>query len=125
MEKINARWHYGIFAGVKRRSNELQVATVDGIINVRSVRRIPVEKRWGEDCVGWVKWAARYRYKDARDSDGDLPEGIPVEERVEAEGSGDRVVFIDIKDKARRGFYISKGSAEKYGYTRGCGGCSS
>jgi hypothetical protein len=51
MEKINARWEHGIFVGVKRKSNELQVATVEGILNVRSVRRIPVERRWSEDCV--------------------------------------------------------------------------
>jgi len=35
MEKINARWEYGIFVGVRRRSNELWVVTAEGLINVR------------------------------------------------------------------------------------------
>ena len=56
-EKINARWEYGIFVGVRRKSNELWIVTVDGIVNVRSVRRIPLEKRWSEDCLNWVRWA--------------------------------------------------------------------
>ena len=40
MEKINARWEEGIFVGVRRKSNELWIATKDGISSVRSVRRI-------------------------------------------------------------------------------------
>ena len=125
MEKINARWDYGIFVGVKRRSNELMIATSEGIIKVRSVRRLPVERRWSEDCVGWVKWAPWNEYKDAENADGEVPEGIPIEEKVNSSGSGERVVYIDTRDKAPREFYISKKNAEKYGYTRGCGGCTS
>ena len=37
LEKINARWEYGIFVGVRRRSNELMVATVEGIRNCGEV----------------------------------------------------------------------------------------
>ena len=42
MEKLNARWEYGIFIGVRRRSGEVYVATKEGEIKrARSVRRIP------------------------------------------------------------------------------------
>ncbi len=75
--------------------------------------------------MDWVKWAPWRRYKDATDADGDLPGGIPPEERTEASGLGDRLVFIETKNKAPRDFYISKQDAEKHGYTRGCGGCTS
>ena len=57
LQKINARWEYGIFVGVRKVSNELVVATKEGLKMVRSIRRMPFEKRWGEDCVGWIKWA--------------------------------------------------------------------
>ena len=124
MEKINARWEFGIFVGIKRKSNELWIATKEGIISVRSARRIPVEKRWSEDCVAWVKWAPWNRYKDARDADGDVPEGVPVEEKIE-EGNGNKVVFVETRHKVPRDFYIKKEDAEKHGYTQGCGGCSS
>ena len=35
LEKINARWDYGIFVGVRRRSGELMFATKEGILLVR------------------------------------------------------------------------------------------
>ena len=38
--------------------------------------------------VNWVQWAPWRRYKDAVEVDGDLPEGISVEERVEAQNRG-------------------------------------
>ena len=47
LEKTRARWHPGIFVGVKRKSNQLMIATPEGIHFVRAVRRIPFEKRWG------------------------------------------------------------------------------
>ena len=62
LEKINSRWDYGIFVGVRKISNELMVATAEGIKFVRSVRRIPFERRWGEDCVKWIKWAPWHKY---------------------------------------------------------------
>jgi hypothetical protein len=125
MEKINARWDYGIFLGVRRRSNEVWLATQDGIISIRTVRRIPMERRWSEDCVKWVKWAPWHRYKDAPDADGDLPEGVPAEERRSEAPAGERVIVVDTRAKAPREFYISKEDVEKHGATRGCGGCSS
>ena len=54
MEKINSRWEFGIFVGVRRRSGEVWVAVEGKILSARSVRRIPVEQRWGEDCISWV-----------------------------------------------------------------------
>ena len=83
------------------------VATGDGIHFVRSVKRIPFEKRWGEDCVSWVNWAPWNRYKDAVDVDGEIPEGITVDARAPGTGIQDRVVYIETRDKAPREFYIS------------------
>ena len=55
LEKINARWEYGIFAGIRNRSNELWIATEDDqLIAVRSVKRIPVEQIWSKDNMKWV-----------------------------------------------------------------------
>ena len=80
LEKLNARWEYGVLVGVRRRSNELMVVTKEEIEEVRSIRRIPVEHRWGEDCLGWAQWAPLGRYTNSEDADGDLPEGVPAEE---------------------------------------------
>ena len=45
LEKIKARWEHGIFLGVRRKSNELWVGTVDGIESIRSVKR----NQWNRD----------------------------------------------------------------------------
>ena len=114
------------FVGVRRRSGELWIATQDRVLSTRSVRRLPVENRWGNDCVGWVSRVPWNRYKDAADADGDLPENVPsVEPREVSSGVGNRVVFIETKEKAPREFHIRKEDAEKHCYSRGCGGCSS
>lgn len=55
---------------------------------MRSVRRIPVEKRLGEDSVDWVGWAPWHQHKDARDADGDVPEDVPAEDRRSLGGGG-------------------------------------
>jgi hypothetical protein len=64
MEKINPRWDFGIFVGIRRRSNEILVSRPEGIFAVRTVRRIPVERRWSEDCVNWVKWVPWRRHQN-------------------------------------------------------------
>ena len=73
-EKINPRWEYGIFVGVRRRSGELWIAIKDQVFAVRSVRRIPIESRWSEDCVKWVNRAPWNRYKGDEYADGEVPE---------------------------------------------------
>ena len=54
--KLRSRWAHGIFVGVKKSSGELWVTTkAGGLKNVRAVNRIPVEERWGKDCVNWAR----------------------------------------------------------------------
>ena len=54
MEKLNARWDFGVFVGIRASSGEVWVATKDGIKAVRSVRRIASEERWQKDNKEWV-----------------------------------------------------------------------
>ena len=74
LEKMNSRWEFGIFVGVRRRSGEVWIAVKGKILSARSVRRIPVEHRWGEDCLSLVDRVPWNRYKEALDADGDVPE---------------------------------------------------
>ena len=75
LQKINTRWEHDLFVGVRKRGNELAIASGDGIHFVRSVKLIPFEKILGEDCVSWVTWAPWNRYKDAVDSRRRRPRG--------------------------------------------------
>ena len=79
LQKIQPRWDFGIFIGVRRRSNEVMIATKEGILFVRSVKRIPFEKRWSSDCLKWIRWAPWNKYRGAEDADGDVLDGIPEE----------------------------------------------
>ena len=88
LEKLNARWEEGIFVGVRRRSNEVWISVKDRILAIRAVRRLPVEKRWCNDCVDWVTRVPWNRYKDAADADGEVPERSSG--RGEGKGGGGR-----------------------------------
>ena len=101
LEKINERWEYGIFLGVRRKSDELWIGTREGIESPRSVKRIPAEQRWGEGCVNWIKWAPWRRYRDAVEVDWDLLEGVPAEEIIEAKNNRGTVI-IETRERAPR-----------------------
>ena len=76
MEKVNPRWEYGIFVGVRRKSGEVWLATKDGVKRARAVRRIPKEERWSDDTVDWVKhvpWNTG-AHGDGGEFDGEIPE---------------------------------------------------
>ena len=55
MAKLRSKWDYGIFVGVRPRSNEIWVATEERTWKVRSVRRLPEDARWSSDSVTWVR----------------------------------------------------------------------
>ena len=106
-QKLNSRWKKGIFVGVNRSSHEALVVNEEGMVYARDIIRLPVEQRWSDDCVNWVRWVPWHRYKGDEEADGDLPEEVSGGEEEEKEKEGDRVVFIDTKQKVPRKFYIS------------------
>ena len=53
--ELNTRWENGVFVGIKRSSNEVLVSIRDGVEEVRSIKMVPIEKRWGEDNVNMVR----------------------------------------------------------------------
>ena len=109
------------------------IATKLGVVMARSVKRIPVEKRWSIDTLDWVRHAPWHLYKDAEDCDGDIPEGVSAEERREKEvviekgnSGGNRTKYVDVREQVPRDFYISRKDAERLKqYTKGCPGCNS
>ena len=64
-----------------------------------------------------------HRCKDAVDADGEIPEGVPVEERPKEEEA--KKVYVDVRLRPPREVYISRKDAEKYGYSQNCRGGSS
>ena len=126
LEKIKPRWEKGVFVGVKRKSNEVMVVNEHGVAFVRSVRRLAFEDRWGPECKDWVVWAPWNKYEGDTEADGDLPEGVEPETKEEGDGSKgprDGKVYVDVREKVPREFYISEQNIRDYKPTKGCAGC--
>ena len=107
--------------GIQINTGEKIVATPDGIIKVRSIRRKLESERWrAEDCAN-VK---RYPWKQYDGVDDDqvhirppLPTTPPApkeEDRVQVKRDGETVP---------RPFSILRRDLVDYGYTPGCPGC--
>ena len=92
LEKLNARWKEGIFVGIRKKSNEVMVAHEEGISLARSVKRFPLEHRWGESNLKMIKLVPWHRYRGDEYADGDIPEGVPAD--AVPIPSGDRMTFI-------------------------------
>ena len=122
LEKLNARWSEGIFVGIRRKSNEVMVAHEDGIALVRSVKRVPIEHRWG-DNLKLVKFVPWHKYRGDEYADGDIPEGVPAD--AVPIPCGDRTIFIRTQKTPPREFYITLKDIQRHKPTRGCSGCSS
>jgi len=76
MEKLNPRWGFGMFVGVRTKSNELIV--IDGetpkVVYARTVRGVPEEQRWDVKHLEWVVMVPWNLGKEDKDADGELPE---------------------------------------------------
>ena len=110
MDKISSRCEYGIFVGVRVRSGEFWVATKTGVNRARSVRRIPEEDRWSEDCVNWVRHVLWHLYKGRRDPRG--------EDRGDPHGAVRPVDDTESPDRCRLGNSDSQGGRGGTWYTR-------
>ena len=51
------------------------IVNKDGLHEARTIKRLPVEERWGRDNTEWVQWVPWHKYKGAVDRRGDIPEG--------------------------------------------------
>ena len=125
MAKLRSKWDYGIFVGVRPRSNEIWVATEERTWKVRSVRRLPEDARWSSDSVTWVRRTMWNRFQGDEQADGEIPEDVelpPQETKIDQAPQGLTTIT---KRQVPREFYITKKDAENHGYTRGCPGCGS
>ena len=79
--------------------------------------------------MNWVRHVPWNQTKDDTEADGDIPEEKVVDGNITEGGSEPssrpEVIIVNTREKAPRQPYLSKKDAEKHGYTRGCGGCSS
>ena len=122
--KMRPRYGEGIFIGVRRRSNQLMICTPGGIVLSRDAKRMPIEDRWVEDCLGWVQWAPWRQYRAHKDADGGLLEGVPAEERHKEISKQKIQIVVHTRIQSPREFRIEEHDIELFGFTRGCAGCT-
>ena len=122
---------YGLFIGVRTRSNELIIVDQDtkDIKYVRSVGRVPEEQRWLANNLEWVTmvpWNRGFQDFQDNEADGALPE-FDVKQ-----GPGRRLTSGEVDDIATKEVpwivhkaHLRKTDFEKHGFTDRYAGCSS
>ena len=124
LEKLNPRWEYGVFVGVKATSGEVWAATKESLqteVGEKNLFGRAVER----DQQGFRQACA----VDGEDpeADGDLPEALEGATATGAVAAGSmdppRVIVVNTKEVAPREFYIKKKDVEAYGHIKGCPGC--
>jgi hypothetical protein len=115
---MDMKFYYGVFVGVAPRSNESIALTHEGSVNVRTVRRLTADKRWGNEFMATVKGVPWDKNATAGDEiEGDI---IPVR-RDEAP---ERPPPIEEEPTLPRRAHIRKKDVEQHGVTCGCPGCT-
>ena len=49
LKKLESKWSFGRFCGIRPRSNEKLIMTTEGIEKAKNVRRLPEPDRWTQD----------------------------------------------------------------------------
>ena len=83
MAKMNPRWDFGVFVGVRADSGEVWIATKDGLQTVRAIRRLPLEERWAAANRDYIRHVPWNRAGDDPNADGDMPEEVAVPAALE------------------------------------------
>ena len=119
--KFEARWHNGIWLGVRPQTSEVLIGTPQGVFKARSVKRMSESMRWNGEAVKAVKgtpWKP-YLFSDSDKLRIRLPEA--TREKTE----GEQVPKPKEDDPAPKRFRIERRDLDKYGYTPHCPGCFS
>ena len=127
MEKINARWSYGLFLGVKSTSGELIVADQEtkSIKCTRTVRCVPLRDRWSSDNLQWVGTVPWNKGNGDKEADGDMPE-FDVKAGPGRNLTEEEKMDIMSREAPRivHRAHLRKTDFEKHGFTERCPGCS-
>ena len=117
--KAEPRWGSRIFLGLKLNSGEKIVATEDGIIKVRSIRRKLESERWNVEDHMLIKRFPWRPYEASEEDEVHIrpPQPVtPVPRDAAPQQQRDGEVVP-------RPFSITKRDLVNYGYTPGCPGC--
>ena len=112
-EKLDPKWEEGIWMGILEESGENIIATADGCIKVRSIRRKAPEDRWSNALLDQVKgspWEPVPGHPDRE---------IKTKVMIATPAAEMEVPEPVAREMAPKRVYIRKRDIEKYGTTVG------
>ena len=125
MQEIDARFHDGIFLGLKEDSDEILISTESGIFISRAMRRQTREHRWSPTAIKAITgtpWKP-YGHTTADTLRTSLP--AAVEPAQPGPGPTPSLTPDPSADIAPRRLRIERRDLERLGYSPGCPGCYS
>lgn len=118
---LDDRWKNGIFVGLIRRSQELLVATPEGVYKCRSVKRMTSEERIDRNAFDSIRGAPWQPIP------GQALMDVPVQIRVDIPAVIPHTALpppVEVAPPNRRRTYIRRDiELRKYGYSQSCPGC--
>ena len=69
---MSVAWSYGVFLGIKGRSNEFIVSDANGVYKARTVQRRSIGDRWGVASAEQVRYAPWKVREDDEKADGEV-----------------------------------------------------
>ena len=132
--KMEERYHQGIWLGLRQKSDEALIGTENGVIKVRSVRRVVEEKRWEAKLFMGLKGTPQQPIPGRIDDHVPTATGkmgskedehdhqVPMPDLPEADP------HIDLRaapapDRSAPRMYVKQTDIDKYGKTVACPGC--
>ena len=108
-----ARWADAVILGYSRTSNTYILCTSEGIVNARSLNRLPMQNRWSADVLSQIKatpWSERERH-------------APEVQFQDAAAAPEADSATAAPAPTRR-FRINDADLRKHGFTDGCPQCA-
>ena len=117
--KLTSMWSDGIYVGMKGKSGEFSVSDTSGVWKTRTVKRKPLEERWGAVGASMVLGVPWNVSKDDPRADGEPPMVVIWPTRT----ADDERNKIDSEEAVPRRPQLKKGDFDAHGYSQGCAGC--
>ena len=113
--KFEARWHQGIFLGVKDNTTEKIVGNASGVFTVQSIRRRSADDRYDVETLMSITGVPWDPQATKSGTSSELPRIVEGDQQPLAPP-----VQEDKSQKTLGRLYITKRDLDKHGYTAGC-----
>ena len=130
MDKVEPKMQERLWLGIRPRRDEAIIGTAGGVIQDRTIRRLPNDQRWDQALINNLQRTPRRPIPGVEsdhipaDEQTNIEPGVGEDEVIAAKPKTKEVeVNMPREEETLRRMYITKATVEKYGKTLGCPGC--